>query len=83
MTGAKLVFPGPGMDGKSIYELIEGERVSFAAGVPTVWQMMLGHMSARTDLEPSANLPEVSQTKAAEMLNVSERTVRALPGVWP
>ena len=35
------------------------------------------------DLEPSANLPEVSQTKAAEMLNVSERTVRALPGVWP
>ena len=35
------------------------------------------------DLEPSANLPEVSQTKAAEMLNVSERTVRALPGDWP
>ena len=44
MTGAKLVFPGPAMDGKSIYELIEGEKVSFAAGVPTVWQMMLGHM---------------------------------------
>ena len=46
MTGAKLVFPGPAMDGKSIYELIEGEKVSFAAGVPTVWQMMLGHMQA-------------------------------------
>ena len=44
MTGAKLVFPGPAMDGKSIFELIEGEKVTFAAGVPTVWQMMLAHM---------------------------------------
>ena len=46
MTGCKMVFPGPAMDGKSIYELIEGERVSFAAGVPTVWQMLLAHMQA-------------------------------------
>jgi 3-(methylthio)propionyl---CoA ligase len=46
MTGAKLVFPGPAMDGKSIFELIESEQVTFAAGVPTVWQMMLGHMQA-------------------------------------
>jgi len=44
MTGAKLVFPGPAMDGKSIYELIESEKVTFAAGVPTVWQMLLSHM---------------------------------------
>jgi fatty-acyl-CoA synthase len=44
LTGAKLVFPGPALDGKSIYELIEAERVSYAAGVPTIWQMLLGHM---------------------------------------
>jgi len=44
MTGAKLVFPGPAMDGNSIYELIESEKVTFAAGVPTVWQMLLSHM---------------------------------------
>ncbi|MFI5445822.1 3-(methylthio)propionyl-CoA ligase [Polaromonas sp. UC242_47] len=44
LTGAKLVFPGPGLDGKSVYELIEAEKVTYAAGVPTVWQMMLGHM---------------------------------------
>jgi 3-(methylthio)propionyl---CoA ligase len=43
-VGAKLVFPGPAMDGKSIYELLESEKVSMAAGVPTVWQMLLGHM---------------------------------------
>jgi fatty-acyl-CoA synthase len=45
-TGCKLVFPGPAMDGKSIYELIESEKVTMAAGVPTVWQMLLGHMQA-------------------------------------
>ncbi|WP_310564707.1 3-(methylthio)propionyl-CoA ligase [Hydrogenophaga sp.] len=45
-VGCKLVFPGPAMDGKSVYELIESEKVSMAAGVPTVWQMLLGHMQA-------------------------------------
>jgi len=44
LTGAKLVFPGPGLDGKSVYELIELEQVSYAAGVPTVWQMLLSHV---------------------------------------
>ena len=46
MTGAKMVFPGGALDGKSVYELIESEKVTFAAGVPTVWQMLLGHMQA-------------------------------------
>jgi 3-(methylthio)propionyl---CoA ligase len=46
MTGAKLVFPGAALDGKSVYELIEAEQVSFAAGVPTVWLMLLNHMRA-------------------------------------
>ncbi len=44
LTGAKLVFPGPGLDGKSVYELLEAEQVTYAAGVPTVWQMLLAHM---------------------------------------
>ncbi|MEJ8809577.1 3-(methylthio)propionyl-CoA ligase [Variovorax ureilyticus] len=46
LVGAKVVFPGPALDGKSVYELIEAEKVSFAAGVPTVWQMLLGHLQA-------------------------------------
>ena len=46
MTGAKLVFPGPGLDGKSLYELFEGERVTLSAGVPTVWQGLLGYVEA-------------------------------------
>ena len=44
LTGCKVVFPGPALDGKSVYELIEAEQVTFAAGVPTVWQMLLTHM---------------------------------------
>ncbi|MBC5764421.1 3-(methylthio)propionyl-CoA ligase [Ramlibacter albus] len=44
LTGCKLVFPGASLDGKSVYELIEAEKVTYAAGVPTVWQMLLGHM---------------------------------------
>ncbi|MBA4193519.1 MAG: long-chain fatty acid--CoA ligase [Comamonadaceae bacterium] len=43
-VGCKLVFPGPALDGKSVYDLIESEKVTMAAGVPTVWQMLLGHM---------------------------------------
>ena len=46
LTGCKLVFPGPALDGKSVYDLLESERVTFAAGVPTVWQMLLSHMQA-------------------------------------
>ena len=44
MTGAKLVFPGAALDGKSVYELLEAERVTVAAGVPTVWLMLLNHV---------------------------------------
>jgi acyl-CoA synthetase (AMP-forming)/AMP-acid ligase II len=46
MTGAKLVLPGPGLDGKSLYELFEYERVTLSAGVPTVWQGLLGFVEA-------------------------------------
>jgi fatty-acyl-CoA synthase len=43
-SGAKLVMPGAKMDGASIYELLEGEKVTFSAAVPTVWQGLLAHM---------------------------------------
>jgi 3-(methylthio)propionyl---CoA ligase len=46
MVGAKLVFPGPGLDGKSLHDLFESERVTLSAGVPTVWQGLLAHVSA-------------------------------------
>ncbi|MFC7460837.1 3-(methylthio)propionyl-CoA ligase [Hydrogenophaga defluvii] len=45
MVGAKLVFPGPGLDGKSLHEMFEAEGVTVSAGVPTVWQGLLAHVS--------------------------------------
>jgi acyl-CoA synthetase (AMP-forming)/AMP-acid ligase II len=41
LTGARMVFPGPALDGKSLYELFEQEKVTFSAGVPTVWLGLL------------------------------------------
>jgi fatty-acyl-CoA synthase len=46
MTGAKLVLPGAGLDGKSLYELFESEGVTLSAGVPTVWQGLLAYVEA-------------------------------------
>jgi fatty-acyl-CoA synthase len=47
MVGAKLVFPGPHLDGKSLFELFETEKVTFSAGVPTVWLGLITHMKAQ------------------------------------
>ena len=43
-AGAKLVMPGAGMDGKSIYELLENEKVTATAAVPTVWLGLLQYL---------------------------------------
>jgi len=46
MTGAKLVFPGAALDGKSLFDLFENEKVTVSAGVPTVWQGLLTYIEA-------------------------------------
>jgi len=43
-TGAKIVFPGQHLDGKSLHGLFESEGVTMSAGVPTVWLGLLNHM---------------------------------------
>jgi len=44
MAGAKLVFPGSRLDGASLQELFEGEGVTCALGVPTVWLGLLQYL---------------------------------------
>ncbi|MFM2043810.1 MAG: medium-chain-fatty-acid--CoA ligase [Pseudomonadota bacterium] len=44
IVGAKLVFPGPKLDGRSVFELMEEERVTVSSGVPTVWLGLLSHL---------------------------------------
>ena len=46
LVGAKMVYPGAALDGKSLYELMEGEGVTMSAGVPTVWQGLLAYTDA-------------------------------------
>jgi fatty-acyl-CoA synthase len=44
MVGAKLVFPGAALDGKSLYELLEAEAVDSTSAVPTVWMNLIDYM---------------------------------------
>jgi acyl-CoA synthetase (AMP-forming)/AMP-acid ligase II len=54
-VGAKIVNPGPNMDGESIYQLLTEEEVTFSAAVPTVWLMLLQHLEAN-----NLKLPKLS-----------------------
>ncbi len=45
-VGAKIVNPGPNMDGESIYQLLTEEKVTFTAAVPTVWLMLMQHLES-------------------------------------
>lgn len=71
LSGAKFVFPGPALDGKSLYELFESEKVSFSAGVPTVWLGLINYVQQnnlrfstfrRTVIGGSACPPAMMQT---------------------
>jgi len=57
MLGVKQVFPGPTMDGASICRLIEDERVTFTAGVPTIW------MGVKNELESNPGKYDLSSLK--------------------
>ncbi len=46
MVGCKLVFPGHHLDGASLYNLFEEEKVTMSAGVPTIWLGLLNHVKA-------------------------------------
>jgi 3-(methylthio)propionyl---CoA ligase len=56
LTGAKLVLPGPQMDGESLYKLLAAEKVTISAGVPTLWLGLLNYMN-----ENKVNLPELER----------------------
>ena len=46
MTGASLIFPGAQLDGQSLLELLQTERVTMSGGVPTIWQTILARCAA-------------------------------------
>jgi acyl-CoA synthetase (AMP-forming)/AMP-acid ligase II len=44
LVGAKMVMPGPRLDGAGLYEQFEREQVTFSAGVPTIWFGLLNYL---------------------------------------
>ncbi|MBP6819324.1 MAG: long-chain-fatty-acid--CoA ligase [Ferrovibrio sp.] len=56
MSGAKLVFPGPALDGKSVYELLRDEKCNFSLGVPTVWLAFFQYIDANPSLDTKVDI---------------------------
>ena len=54
MVGAKLVLPGPHLDGQSVYALMRDEQVTFSQGVPTVWLLLFQYLDANPHVDPRA-----------------------------
>ncbi|HSV71998.1 MAG TPA: 3-(methylthio)propionyl-CoA ligase [Methylibium sp.] len=54
MVGAKLVMPGPHLDGRTLYELMRDERVNFAQAVPTIWLMLFQYFDAHPEIDVRA-----------------------------
>jgi fatty-acyl-CoA synthase len=81
IAGSKLVLPGPKLDGASIYELIESEKVTISAGVPTIWMGLVQHLEKnnlkfstmrRTGVGGSA-MPRALIAKFNDVYNVDVR----------
>jgi len=81
IAGARLVLPGPKLDGASLYELIEAEGVTVSAGVPTIWFALMQHVEQhglrfstmrRTGVGGSA-MPEALIAKFADQYGVEVR----------
>ncbi len=52
--GAKLTYPGPDLSAPGLVGLIENERVTFSAGVPTVWLGIQHHLTEHPDRDTSS-----------------------------
>jgi fatty-acyl-CoA synthase len=72
LTGAKLVLPGPRLAPVSLLDLLEGERVTFTAGVPTVWMAVLQAVDAEPDRWDLRSLAQVNLGGAAVPVSLIE-----------
>lgn len=68
MVGAKLVMPGPGLDGPNLAKMINNENVTIMAGVPTVWLGIYNHVKANGLSLPSVKKALVGGSALPESL---------------
>ncbi|MBB1601525.1 3-(methylthio)propionyl-CoA ligase [Variovorax sp. UMC13] len=77
MAGAKLVMPGPKLDGQSLYELMRDEKVTFSQAVPTVWLMQFQYFDAHPEIDTLAlGLKRIGVGGAATPRSMIERFER-------
>lgn len=67
MVGAKLVLPGPHLDGESLYRLMRDEGVNFTQGVPTVWMMLFSYLDEHPEIDPHELKLEFAGTGGAAL----------------
>jgi len=67
-AGACMVMPGAGMDGKSIYELLETEKVNASAAVPTVWLGLIQHLEENNLKLPYLDLVAIGGAACPRMM---------------
>ena len=77
MVGAKLVMPGPHLDGESVYQLMKSEGVNQSQGVPTVWMMLFAYLDEHPEIDPHELGLQVAGTGGAALpLSMIERFER-------
>ncbi len=77
MVGAKLVLPGPHLDGESVYQLMKSEGVNQSQGVPTVWMMLFSYLDEHPEIDPHELGLQVAGTGGAALpLSMIERFER-------
>jgi len=90
MVGAKLVLPGPKLDGGSIADLIEAEGVTVTAGVPTLYSKLLQQLELRGNgagtlerIVVAGSAPAPSMIEGFERLGVSVNHVWGMTETSP
>lgn len=77
MAGARLVLPGPHLDGASVYDLIKQHRVTSTLGVPTVSMMLFSYLDDHPELDPhELGLEVVGMGGSAMPRSILERISR-------
>jgi len=85
MVGAKQVFPGPHLDAKNLLDLFEKEKVSIAAGVPTVWlaiQQTLDAEPGKYKLVPNMRMAVGGSAAPESMIRAFDKHGMSIIHAW-
>lgn len=85
LVGAKQVFPGPHLDAVSVLDLLAGEAVTIAAGVPTVWMGIRDALDAqpgRWKLRPGIRMVVGGSAAPEQLIRDFDRQGLTLLHAW-